>query len=67
MTAGHKNSDSYFSHLLGRHAYLFVRTSLQGQVSRLCRAEVVDAHVESVSRLGAGNGNLLHKGAGKLT
>lgn len=44
-----------------------VRTSLQGQVSRLCRAEVVNAHVESVSRLGAGNGDLLHKGAGKLT
>lgn len=44
-----------------------VRTSLERQVSCLCRVEVIDAHIESVSRPGAGDGDLLHKGAGKLT
>lgn len=45
----------------------YVRTSLQGQVARLRWAEIIDAHIQSVSRLGAGNSNLFHKGAGKLT
>lgn len=45
----------------------YVRTSLQGQVAWLCWAEIIDAHIQSVSRLGAGNSNLFHKAAGKLT
>ncbi|TNN67719.1 hypothetical protein EYF80_022035 [Liparis tanakae] len=39
---------------------------IMGRVARLGRAEIIGADKESLSRLGAGDGDLFHEGAGKL-